>query len=356
MPASSGNSRRRFIKRSALGVASGLALPFITPRAKAADDNVLIVNSWGGMFTELEKKHIFGPFTAETGIRVEIDTPVNFAKLKAQVESKNYLYDVSSLNSATMSQALNAGLLEPLDWDVVDKRGTKNMFFGDHGVGFSVLTTTLSYRKDKFPNGGPKNWADFFNVAKFPGPRSMGKRAYTTIAFALLASGVPRDKLYPFDMKRAFDMLARIRPSIKTWWELGNESEELLRRGEVNMMSIWNERPVNLIKAGVPVEIVWEGAEHVPGFYYAAKGTPRKKAAMRFLNFISRPEIQASFAAETYYAPTNPDAIKLMTPEQAKYMSTKPETLALGFQPDADWLGKNIANIERQFIAWLAAG
>lgn len=350
-----GLTRRKFIKAGALASASALALPYYARRGFAADDDVVLFNTWGGEFTELEKKFILEPFTAETGIRVEIDTPVNFAKLKAQVETGDYLFDVSSLNSATLSQARNAGLVEEIDWSIVDRSATNNIFFGDYGVGFSTLSTALAYRSDKV-SAAPSSWEDFFNVDAFPGARSMGKRAYTTVAFALLGAGVPREELYPFDMDLAFESLGKIRPQVRTWWEHGNESEQLLRDGEVDMMSIWNQRPARLIKEGMPVEIVWNGAEHVPGFYYMAKGAPHKEAAMQLLNFACRPEIQAAFAAATYYAPTNPDAIGLMSEEDQKFMSTKPEYLEVGFTPDADWLGENIADIEKQFITWLATG
>jgi putative spermidine/putrescine transport system substrate-binding protein len=351
-----GLTRRKFIKIGAVATASALAMPYYARKGFAADDDFVVVNSWGGAWSDLEKKIIFDPFTAQTGIRVELDAPVNFAKLKAQVETGDYLYDVSSLNSATMAQARDAGLLEPIDWDVVDKEGTNNIFFGDFGVGFSMLTTTLAYRKDRFPDGGPKNWADFFDVEQFPGPRSMGKRAYTTLAFAMLGSGASKESIYPLDMTAAFEALDRIRPTVRTWWEHGNESEQLLRDGEVDMMSVWNQRPQNLIREGLPVEIVWEGAEHVPGFYYVAKDAPRKAAAMRFMNFLSDPEIQASFAEASAYAPTNPDALGLMSPDLKSTMSTNPEFFTQGFVPDANWIGANLADIEKQFISWLATG
>src|SRR6516165_2101981 len=55
-------------------------------------------------------------------------------------------------------------------------------------------------------------------------PRSM--------IFALLADGVPRDKLYPLDIDRAFKKLDRIKPHIKVWWREGNQSQQLIRDSE----------------------------------------------------------------------------------------------------------------------------
>jgi putative spermidine/putrescine transport system substrate-binding protein len=62
----------------------------------------------------------------------------------------------------------------------------------DFGITSYSLGTNLVYRKDKFPNGGPQSWADFWDVKKFPGPRCLYDRSFTCLAFALLASiGTP---------------------------------------------------------------------------------------------------------------------------------------------------------------------
>ena len=43
----------------------------------------------------------------------------------------------------------------------------------DFGVAGMSLGTCLVYRTDKFPNVGPESWADFWDVRKFPGTRSL---------------------------------------------------------------------------------------------------------------------------------------------------------------------------------------
>src|SRR5258705_369542 len=68
-----------------------------------------------------------------------------------------------------------------------------------NGISYCALGTNLCYRRDKFPNGGPQSWADFWDVKKFPGTRSLYNNAPRTLAFALLADGVAPDKLYPMD-------------------------------------------------------------------------------------------------------------------------------------------------------------
>ena len=57
-----------------------------------------------------------------------------------------------------------------------------------------------------------------FDTKKFPGKRTFYKwSAPGVIEIALLADGVPADKLYPLDLDRAFKKLDTIKSDI-VWW------------------------------------------------------------------------------------------------------------------------------------------
>jgi len=99
---------------AALGVAA-------VARRASAQDNALNVNTWGGSWTAAEETAYFKPFTDKTGIRINTVSPVSFAKLKAQVQTKNYEWDVSTINPTELRQAELEGLLEPIDWSVVTR-------------------------------------------------------------------------------------------------------------------------------------------------------------------------------------------------------------------------------------------
>jgi spermidine/putrescine-binding protein len=63
-----------------------------------------------------------------------------------------------------------------------------------------VWAQVMAYRTDAFKGEAPKGWADFWNTKKFPGDRAMGGTGaggWPEIEFALMAAGVPADKLYP---------------------------------------------------------------------------------------------------------------------------------------------------------------
>ena len=171
-PTRIGLARRRLIGQGALAATALLASPYVARPASAADD-VLYVNTWGGAWTTAIQAAYFAEFTAATGARVRTVEPVSFAKLKAQLQSGVYEWDVSDFASIAFYQAQGAGLLEPVDRSAIDPAAYAAGHITDHGVPGHALGTCIAYRRDKFPQGGPRSWADFWDVKKFPGDRSL---------------------------------------------------------------------------------------------------------------------------------------------------------------------------------------
>ncbi len=347
-------TRRGLLRTGAAGATLLAAPAILSRRSQAADDKVIYVNSWGAGYTRALKDAVFGPFTAETGIEVRVVEPVSFAKLKATVEAKTWDFDVTAFSSTEYYRAKEVGLVEPLDDKLFDRSKVNPICIFDEGVKAAVSSAQLIYRKDKFPNGGPRNWADFWDVKKFPGPRSLTATPQTSLAFALLADGVPKEQLFPMDIDRAFKSLDKIKPHIKVWWTQAGQSEQLIKDGEVDMMSILSQRMPSLIQAGVPLTVVWDGAQSDTGVWFAAKGTPRKAAAMKFLEVFSQPKPQAGFCAAQSLGPSNPDALKFMTPEDVANSPTSPEHAKVSFTPDAAWLSPRLPKIQERFAEWLA--
>src|SRR4051812_28554248 len=282
MRSSSTISRRKLVQSLGTFGLAALATPALL-RTASAQTKTLFVNTWGGSWTAAQEAAYFKPFTEETGIRVRTIAPVSYAKLKAQVQSKSYEWDLTSIEQGELVRAGKEGLLEPIDWQIVRKdKLFAGAAYGD-GIAVCALGTNLAYRSDKYPNGGPKNWADFWDVEKFPGPRAMINNPVRALVFALVADGVPVDQVFPLDIGRAFRKLERIKPHIKVWWTQGNQSQQLLRDGEVHMMAMWNARASELKAQGVPVELVWDGATIHTTMWCVAKGTPNRDLAWQFI-------------------------------------------------------------------------
>ena len=277
---------------------------------------------------------------------------VSFAKLKAQVQTRNFECDLVNLGDVEYGQAVLEGLStrstrrrrRPTSCCCTSCANTASP---------AIRSAPIGDRKDKFPNGGPQSWADFWDVKRFPGPRCLFDRSFTCLAFALLADGVPIDKLYPMDLDRAFRKMSEIKPHIKVWWREGSQSQQLIRDGEVDIIAMWSARAVDLIEDKVPLEIVWNGAE----LYYAnllvPKGDPNAKATWEFCNFVAQAKPQADFAMLLPYGPANPAARALMTEARLRQTPAWPENEKVSFQHDATWIAPRLAQIRERWTQWL---
>ena len=340
-------------RRSLLTLAAGCALaaPFCA-RARG-EARTVYVNSYGGVWETSWRKAFFDPFTAQTGIVIKTVPGVSFAKLKAQVQTRNYEWDVVNLGDVEYEQAALEGLLERVDRSAAKADALPPRTVREYGVTSYSLGTNLVYRKDRFPNGGPRSWTDFWDVKRFPGPRCMYDHSFTCLAFALLADGVPADKLYPMDIDRAFRKMSELKPHIKVWWREGSQSQQLIRDGEVDMIAMWSARAVDLIADNVPLELVWNGAEIFNSNLIVPKGDPNAAAAWEFANFVAQPKPQAEFAMLLPYGPINPAARALMAEWRLRQTPAWPENEKVAFRHDAAWLAPRLAGIRERWSQWL---
>ena len=182
----------------------------------------LTVVSWGGTYQDAQRKVYFEPFKAETGIPlVEDSWDGGVGALRAKVEGGAVPWDVVQVEAEELSIGCDEGLFEPHRLGearrprrLPARRGQRLRRRRDHLVDRRSPTTPTSSA-----NGGPKTWADFWNVEKFPGKRAMRKGPKYTLEFALMADGVAPKDVYSVlatreGVERAFNKLDEIKPHI----------------------------------------------------------------------------------------------------------------------------------------------
>jgi putative spermidine/putrescine transport system substrate-binding protein len=279
--------------------------------ASAAD---LVFTSWGGTTQDAQTAAWAEPFAAETGVTVLQDGPTDYGKIKAMVESGNVGWDVVDVEGDYAAQAGKAGLLEPLDFTVIDRTKLDPRFVTEHSVGSFYYSFVIGCNKDAVAEC-PKTWADLFDTDRFPGKRTFYKwSAPGVIEAALLADGVAPSELYPLDLDRAFAKLDTIKDEI-VWWSSGAQSQQMLASAETPYGSFWNGRLTALADSGVTVETSWEQNITAADSLVVPKGAPNKAEAMRFIALATSAAPQAAMAAATGYAPINLDAPAEMDPE-----------------------------------------
>lgn len=276
--------------------------------------------AWGGTTQEAEEEAFGEPFTEETGIEVDSDN-TDYGKFKAMVESGNVVWDVVDVEADFAYKAAEEGLLEELDFSVIDKSELDPDFVDDYFVGSFAYSFANAYNSDEITEE-PQGWEDFFDLEKFPGKRTAYQWPTAGVfEMALLADGVDPDDLYPIDFDRAFAKLDEIKDSIQ-WWDTGAQSQQMLASGEVSMGHVWDGRMYPLIEEGAPVEIDWTHNIKAGDVLVVPKGTPNKEAAMKFIAIASSAEAQANMANMTSYTPINLEAFDLLDEELEPFLSS----------------------------------
>ncbi|MBJ2153036.1 ABC transporter substrate-binding protein [Paracoccus sp. IB05] len=334
---------------AALG--SGTALALIGARSALADGKVVNFISWGGTTQAAQEEAWIGPFTEATGIKVAPGGPSDYGKLQAMVEAGNVTWDVVDVEHDFGVFAGNAGLLEKLDFSIIDRDSHDPRFVTDYTIGSYVSTHVLGFVKDSFDTE-PAGWADLFDLEKFP-----GKRAYYKwvgpglLEVPLLADGVKPEDLYPLDLDRAFKKLDEIKSQI-VWYSSGAESQQLVASGETKIGMLWSGRLWSLIQDGLDIGISWDQNLVAADVLVVPKGTPNKEAAMRFLAYAGSAEGQARMANLSAYGPTNPGAIPELKAEILPYQPS--EHAAQNVPLDIAWWAANRDAISARWYEWQA--
>ncbi|GAB3628777.1 ABC transporter substrate-binding protein [Pandoraea terrae] len=350
------NPTRRRLLQAAGAFAAAAALPATLPRAAHAQARQLVVSDPGGPYTTAYRAAFYDPFEKATGIKVvnvaRDAQPV--AQFAAMVQTRNYVWDVTTLTlSADIPFLESKGFLEPIGLKATDFPGVMPQAVTPDWLGVDVYSTVLAYRTDKFAKGGPKSWADFWDVKKYPGRRSLRRSPIDTLEQALLADGVPIDKLYPLDLDRAFKSLDRIKPHVNLWWTSGAQAMQAIQSGDVDMMSTWNGRAQAAIDNGAPVSIVWnEGLYSIEG-WGIPKGTPRAEFAKQFVRFCGDAKRQALITTDLAYGPTNLKAFDSIVPKRAPILPTAPDNLKNMRLPSPQWWAEHRAAATERFNAWI---
>ena len=101
----------------------------------------------------------------------------------------------SRSNGDELATGCGEGLFEKLDWSAI---GGKDHYLpqavSDCGVGAAIANLVLAWDRDKFP--ATPTWADFWDVAKYPGKRGLRKGVRGNLEIALIADGVAPADVY----------------------------------------------------------------------------------------------------------------------------------------------------------------
>ena len=350
---------RRMARRSAcVTVVSVLGLSFASwlPRTNAAAEDVTITYaSFGGALQKAEEAAWLKPFMEQNpGVKIVYDS-VDYAKLKAMVEANDVVWDVVVVAN-DFGLTSDEPLLEKIDCSIVSCDQLQPDKFPTTGYRAPHSTSGLAigYNTTKMPSGMvPQNWADFFDVAKFPGKRVVMMDASSYVfEQALLGDGVAPKDLYPLDIDRAIKKLNSLGKNLVIAPSYQG-CAELLASGDATMAGCWTGRLTGAkYGAHAPIDIQWNQGVISPGYLVIPKGTKHKDLAMKLIAFITSAEHNADQARYIDYGPTNIKALDKVDP--AKKDRLQSSHLDVSVFLDDKWYDKNRPEVTKRFAEWLA--
>ena len=346
------------------------------PQAGAPElsDRSITAVSYGGSYARAVVRGYHESFTAETGVRVYLaDFQGGLAQIRAQVESGAVHWDVVDVSVAEAVNGCDEGVLELIDPAILPPGPNGEPAAEDFlpetitecGVGTVVYSSVFAYNREVLTGPPPTRIADFFDLERFPGRRGMRRSPEANLEFAMMADGVPKDRVYdelstPEGLARAFRKLDTIKDQV-VWWETSAQAPQLLADGEVLMTTAANGRIFNAqVLEGQPFEIVWDGQVMDRGQLAIVAGTPRLADALRFVIHAATAESMAGVGRYIAYSPTRYSAQALIDrhaetgTEMWPHMPTNPENMKNHLMVDWRWWADHGDEMLERFTAWLA--
>jgi putative spermidine/putrescine transport system substrate-binding protein len=291
------------------------------------------------------------------------DTPViqdswegGIDTLRTQIKAPDNTWDLVLVDADELSAGCTEGLFEKLEWSAI---GGKDHYalqaVNDCGLGAVIVNTVLAWDKDKLP--GAPTWADFWDVAKYPGKRGLRKGARGNLEFALMADGVAPADVYKTlstsdGVDRAFRKLDQLKPYI-VWWSSEAEAAHILASGDVLMTSA----PSGQIAALAEHEHKNFGLQFNASIYemqswVIMKGSPSLRMAQQFLYFTGMPAVEVRLLQQAGGAGFAKGVNEILPADLAAVSPSAPANLAAGLKIDTGFWHDNLAKLRQRFETW----
>jgi putative spermidine/putrescine transport system substrate-binding protein len=352
VPARHSRRRRSFLVALSCGLMASIA-PWC---ASVAADDAITFAGYGGTYQRDIVKALMQPAADREHARLGLASHNGLSTVRVQVKSGSPAWDIVQLGAEECEAGAREGLFERLDYAVIDTRGLPKAAYGAFWIAPNDYTVFMAWRRDHFGANPPRNWADFWNVDKFPGARALGLQASEMTEIALLADGVDARRLYPLDVPRALKSLARIAPHIDVWWSSGAQSSHLLRNGDVDLIAIWGSRLAPLLEHGDDIGYTFDQA--LVNFTCLAilKGSRRTALAQKVIAHAVTPQLQANiFKYLPYYGPSNELAVhEGVALNEFAAANARPENRSKKVVMDPRFWGLNMLTLTPRYLGVVA--
>ncbi|MGO4740372.1 ABC transporter substrate-binding protein [Bosea sp. 2KB_26] len=336
--------------RRRLTTTIGVGFLAAIPGAAMAQDSVTVAG-YGGAMRKGFDAALVNPSAQKNGVKIRSETHSDLPSIRVQVQSGSPAWDLVHLGGDECARGESEGLFEPLDLSKIDSAAIPDAARGKSWVATNYYSVVMAWRTDKVKQA-PKSWVDFWDAKAFPGRRAIAGLAQETLEVALLADGVPKDKLYPLDVDRAIAAIKRLKPQIGVFWTTGAQSMQLIKDGEVDLIEIYGSRVSPVVEDGSGVQFTYDQGLLGYGCIAVPKGAKNAAKAKELALTMVSPEIQANIIEKMdNYGPVNTKAYEArqFTPEQLAKTNSSPQNAAKQVLIEAAWWAKNGDKAEEAF-------
>ena len=298
---------------------SGCAGPSTHPLPTSAPVDALILYDWPDDLPQ----SVLSAFTAETGIAITYRTYSSMEEAVDNLEA-GHSFDVVNLDNRFIPGLIAGGFLARLDPLRLPNLKNISPNFRDliydpgnrYTVPYNWGTTGLVVRAD-LVSPPVHLWADLWDSA-FAGRLALYQsQPREVLALALKSLGFSANSEHPQELEAAQARLQQLAPRVH-WIKTDvddlatqlSSGDVLVGMGYAGDVLLSRERGLTVTYV-LPDEgaLLWGENLVIPA------NAAHREAALRFLDFVLRPEVAAEIADQNFYATSNEAALPLIAPE-----------------------------------------
>lgn len=354
-------TRRGFIGgmgASALAIAAGLRPAFAQDLSVLNGEGSIIVCTWGGDYADTMQEIWFDTFAEATGIDVTYTSIPDMAKLEVMESVGNVEWDLIDTEGVQMALAIKKGLLQPIDYDlifsIVPKEQLDPAVLTEYGIGSVAFSTVIAWNTDLFGAEGPQTWAEWFDTQKFKGRRALYAQPRPSFEIALMASGVPKDQIYPIDIDKAFAALDAIRDKIDLWVEKTSQWAVLMQNNEVDLMGASLARTLDEKQRTGKIDFTFNESIVEQSYWTVPKSAPGAEQAQKLIAWMMQPKGMLEYASTLPFNVANTSIYGDVPADMKSQLPGAPENAARNMHIDEAWWAENAEVVQLRWLDWMS--